>query len=695
MPSAIAPTAQAPGLWATEKCSRILTSSLAAAVAGLVGFMALFRAGGSLVNLSYDLPFVAHRAGDAGDIRIVYLDELDGPLLNRRIQADLLDKLGQAGAKAVVYDVIFDQPSADPAVDQAFAQAMRRFRGKDASGKPLPGAPPRPVMLACGRELIGQAGAMGERLIPPTNELLEAADDFGLVLFAHDERFAVRQLHSGSRDEASLAWKTAVALGAPLDEASRLAPRWLNYSGPPPDPHEAAAVPAVLSCTARDVMAGADPSFFRDKIIVIGGKPGIVGAAAGQDLFSTPFHRFDPLGHLPLISGVELQATSLANLLHHNWLVRSSRPFDLALIVGAGLLAGMVFSRIRPLHGFGIAVLAALALVLLGTYSVHFHQFWFPWSVTAFLQIPVALVLGVASHFYTERFFRLKLTAEQNRLRNAFSKYLSPQMLDRLTFEGFHMKVGGEKMMAAMMFTDIESFTDMCQRVRDPQRIVELLNDYFHRTTGHIFDHDGVIIKFIGDAIFAAWGVPIPDPQSPSNAVRAAWKLFLSAKLVVDGNELRTRIGLHYGEVVAGNVGSDHHVDYTLIGDAVNLSARLESLNKLFDTHILLSDSIQPFASPEFHTRRIGKFKVKGRTDVTNIYELLGPGGDTPPPKWVTLYHRALALLEEGATQQAHALFTATNASRSIRGDGPSRFFLDLLNENKHLPEGVVEMKEK
>ena len=694
MPSA-GPPGQNRGIWGTERRTRFLTSTLAAAATVLAGYFALFRAGGSLVNLSYDLPFIAHRAGAAGDIRIVYLDELDGPVLNRRVQAELLDKLGQAGARAVIYDVIFDQPSTDPAVDLKFSEAMLRFRGKDAGGNPIAGLRQRAVMLACGRELIGQTGAMGERLIPPTDQLLMAADDFGLVLFVHDERFTVRELHSGSQDEPSLAWKAAHALGAPLEEANRLDPRWLNYSGPPPDPNDPTAVPAVLSCSARDAMAGADPAFFRDKIIVIGGKPGIVGAAAGQDLFATPFHRFDPRGNLPLMSGVELQAHALANFLARNWLIRSSRSFDLSMIMAAGVLAGFGFSRIRPIHGIWIAVAAALGLIFSGILSVHFQEFWFPWSVTAFLQIPVALVLGIASHFYIERFFRLKLTAEQSRLRDAFSKYLSPQMLDRLTAENFRMKVGGEKVMAAMMFTDIESFTDMCQRVRDPARIVELLNDYFHRTTGHIFDHDGIIIKFIGDAIFAAWGVPIPDPQSPINAVRAAWKLFISAKLVVDGDELRTRIGLNYGEVVAGNIGSDRHVDYTLIGDAVNLSARLESLNKMFDTNILLSDSIQPFVGGEFHTRRIGKFKVKGRTDVTNIYELIGPGGETPLPEWVVLYHRALAMLEGGDATQAHALFTATNAIRPSRGDGPSRFFLDLLNEGKHLPDGVVEMKEK
>ena len=128
----------------------------------------------------------------------------------------------------------------------------------------------------------------------------------------------------------------------------------------------------------------------------------------------------------------------------------------------------------------------------------------------------------------------------------------------------------------------------MCVRTTPPGsssfsscwRIVVTLNDYFERTTCHIFEQDGIIIKYIGDAIFAAWGIPKPDPDAPIKAVRAAWNLFQSDKLVVDGEEHRTRIGLHFGQVVAGNIGSTWRVDYTLIGDSVNLSARLEDLNR-------------------------------------------------------------------------------------------------------------------
>ena len=678
-----------------ERRIRLLTISVGALLAIAAGWMALMRAGGSLVTLSYDLPFLFHRAGGTDNLRIVYLDEFEGDFLDRKGQAALLDKLGEAGARAVLYDVIFDRKLSDPKVDADFAAALRRFRGGDENGKPVPDRAPRTVLLACGRKLIDQAGVIGEQLIVPTDQLLSAADDLGVVPIVHDDSYTVRELPAGTTDEPSITWKMALSQGAKLEDAHRLEPRWINYAGPPPHPEDPDSIPTIRACTARNVMDGAEPGLFRDKVVIIGGKPGIVGAAAGVDLFATPFHRLDRRGTLPLMSGVEIQANILSNLLRGNWLTRSSHTFDLALVIIAGLLSGIGLTRVRPLRGLAAALASAVILTLTGVLTVHYGSAWFPWCVVAFLQIPVALVWGMASHFYVEHFFRLKLTTEQRQLRAAFAKYLSPQMLDRLTAEGFRTKVGGKKVMAAMMFTDIESFTEMCQRVRDPQRIVETLNDYFRRTTGHIFEHDGVIIKFIGDAIFAAWGAPLADAEAPLKAARAAWRLSQSDHLTVDGVELKTRIGVHFGEVVAGNIGTEQHVDYTLIGDAVNLASRLEGLNKVLDTHILISDTVAAQLGAEFRTRRVGKFKVKGRSEITEVHELLGPALQEEEPEWLAAYHQALTALESGDREQARALFTAADTGHGRYRDGPSLFFLKMLDKNEPMPGGVVTMDEK
>lgn len=660
----------------SEAKIRWVVTLLAIVLCAAAGYVALRRVGQGVVTLSYDLPFLVHRPGGAGDVCMVYLDEKVGDTLDRKVQPALLDKLAAAGARAVVYDLIFESNSADPALDAAFAESMKKFR----TGGGV-------VMLAAGREATQQAGVAMERLIIPNDTLLDAADDYGIVALVHDDRYTVRELIAGTRDEASLTWKTAQKLGAPLDEVKRLDDRWINYTGP----HD-----TIPSVSAKNVLEGVESAFFRGKIVVIGGKPGIVSPKLGEDLFNTPFHRLDRRGNVPQMSGVEVQANMLVNLLRGNWLVRSSENTDVILVLVVALAAGWAFSRLRPFTGFLLAFAGVVLLSLAGVLAVHFANAWFPWSVAALVQLPVALVAGTGAHFYIERHFRVKLDAEQKRLREAFSKYLSPRMLERFTDESFQLDPGGDKTHAAMMFTDIENFTDICQRVRDPLHIVEHLNGYFQRTTDRVFNHDGGVIKYIGDAIFAAWGVPFADEHAAVKSVRAAWELHENAGLKIGGEPLRTRVGLHYGEVVAGNIGSTKHIDYTLIGDAVNLASRIEGLNKALGTSILLSEAVQEHIAGEFCTRRVGQFRVKGRVDTTTVYELLGPAASTELPEWAHCYGAALSAFESGDRARAKDLFEQTNRLRlDAQGDGPSKFFLEHIARNENSTAGVVELREK
>ena len=674
---------------------RLGAALLGAGLAVTAGYLGLSRMGDSLRYLSYDLPFLFYPDRTAEEVSLVYIDQLEGEYLDRSQQAALLDQLGKAGARAVVYDLLFDRPSEDPAVDEAFAAAMLRFRGVDENWDPIEGAPRRHVFLACGRESYEQAGVLVERLIPPNDQLIGAADDFGLVALVSGKNFMVRELITGTPDEPSLTWKAAEVLGGSLKEEDRLEPRrWLNYAGPPRRPGKTEQAPAILSLGASEVMGGV-PELLRDKIVVVGAKPGIVGEELGLDLFTTPFHRLDAGGDLPLMGGPEIQANGLLNLLRQNWLVRSSDRFDSLLVIFSGLLAGFLFSWLRPLRAVMAGVLCVIALATSGILVMTQGQMWFPWSVAAFLQVPVALGWGAAARYYIERFFRLKLGREQEQLQEAFKKYLSPQMLEKLAEDGFRMKFGGEKVEAAMMFTDLEAFTNMCERVGDAGRIVDALSDYFERTTGHIFEHDGVVIKFIGDAIFAAWGAPLADPQASLNAARAAWNLSRDDSLVVEGLTLRTRIGVHFGEVVAGNIGSRQRVDYTMIGDPVNVAARLEGLNKMFGTRILISEEIESRLDGEFHTRKIGRFRVKGRKDPTAVHELLGPVVEMDKPEWSEPYGRGLAALEEDNFEEARRLFEEVDRMCGAGGDGPSRFYLQLLERGEPIRQGVYDMTRK
>lgn len=682
-----------------EKLVRLGTALAGAALAVAAGYLALTGLGGNLVSLSYDLPFLASKAGLPENLCIVELDELDEQrssddprgrkTISRNRQAELLDKLGTAGARAVIYDIHFGDSV--PGVDEEFAAAIRRFRTNDADGDPLPEGKERPVFLAAVRDKSEMTGVRSRAILRATPVLMEAAGsrNYGVAAYLDDLHLARRITTGGERrSTASLCWVAAEALGGDLEEGNRGEARWLNYPGPPPLP-----IPTYKASTLLDPI-GFNPSLLEGRIVMVGAQRKLIGEQLGEDLFATPFHRVHSEKRHEYLSGVELQALMLANLLDGNWLTRSSPKFERILVLSGGILFGLLLAFLRPVRSFILAVAGIVALAAAAVCSVRYGETWFPWAVVAFAQIPVALVWGSASHFYVERFFRLRLSEEQRALREAFAKYLSPPMLDQLIREGFQTRLGGEKVQAAMLFTDLENFTAMCERARDPEWVINTLNDYFQRTTMHIFAHDGVVVNFTGDGIFAAWGAPLPDRDGPRHAVRAAWDLFLSAKLLADGEELHTRVGVHVGEVVAGNVGSTRHLDYTLIGDHVNLASRLESLNKQLGTSILLSEAIHQHLDTEFITRRVGAFRVKGRAEAITIHELIGPSLHTSPPPWIDRYHLALEALKAGDLGRARAAFTKVEAARQ-HGDGPSRFFLKAIENDGILHGGVVDLNVK
>ena len=680
---------------ASEGRTRVVAAIIGLLLSVASGVLALTRLGGSVVTLSYDLPFIFHRSGTPDNVAIVYI-ETDGDTVDRKAQPKLLDMLGENGATAVLYDLFFETAWKDPKVDEEFAASMRKFRGVDSDNKPLPGQKQRPVFFAFLRLNIGETGIQGEQLFPPTEVLADAGDpsgeNTGIVAFRKDDRDTVRELSTGTSDEESMTWKAAVALGAKLDKSTRLNPRWLNYAGPTLDSDDKNARPAIESYRWKDLKEGAAPDLFRNKIVIVGGAPRIVGDVKGKDQFSTPFHRFYHRSNLPLMSGVEIHANALANLLKGNWLTRTPAALEYAFIICAGVVAGVLLSLFRPFKAVGVAAAATVALIAYGVWKVHYVGVWFPWSVPAFVQVPVALIWAIGSQAYIERFLKLRLTEEQGRLKEAFSRLVSPKVLHQLEQRGYDVKPGGERVMAAIIFTDIEGFTEMSEKVKNPEQIVATLNDYFRRTTGHIFDYNGTITKFIGDAIVAVWGAPVPDPDAAKNAVNAAWKLHESDKLVVDGQELRTRVGIHFGDVVAGYIGTEQHSDYTVIGDAVNSAARLEGLNKMFGTSILLTEEVRQHIGTDYRTRRVGKFRMKGRSEISIVHELLGPARQEAEPDWITAHHEALAALEKNDRPAAQKLFEETNTRRGRKGDPVAAYFLAHLAENKPTADGVIDL---
>jgi adenylate cyclase len=203
----------------------------------------------------------------------------------------------------------------------------------------------------------------------------------------------------------------------------------------------------------------------------------------------------------------------------------------------------------------------------------------------------------------------------------AFQRYVPTELVRTLISKGIESKP--QARVATILFTDIEGFTRIGEEL-SPDRLVKLLNEYFSVISKPIERHNGVITQFQGDAILAVFNVPTDDPNHAANAVGAAVEIqeLLEDRVFSDGIRLTTRIGINTGHVVAGSVGSEDRVNYTVHGDAVNLTARLEALNKKYGTRIILSKGTADLVRDQFHCERIGEIEVRGKQARVMVYKL-------------------------------------------------------------------------
>jgi adenylate cyclase len=653
----------------------VVAGSLLAIAAGFACFHYSF--GEALTRTSYDLPFVWRANLDTHEIVLVYLDEesakqLNQPIddvWNRTLHVPLLERLTKDGARLVVYDIIFDAPSLDPAKDAAFASALQ------SSGK---------VILGGGTETVQPvSGVRQERILAPLKIFRKAAAGWGLMVFQPvDADYAVRQLFPGTSEIPSGTWKAAEVLGVPAASEPREADvqRWINYYGP------RNTFSSVNLAQALDPK-GVPPGFFKDKIVMIGGRSAVGYLAASREEFGTPYSR----GAHQFTLGLEIHATILLNLVRGEWLTRIPEKSETAVLIVVGLIAGAL-AALRPSFAMVSAFIVFIAITCLAFWCVWHRHVWFDWMVPAAIQMPLGLVWSVGSQYLLE-------SRRRKELRRAFGFYLSPQMADKIADSDFDLTPGGKLVDVTIIFTDLESFTSITESL-DPTEVSEILTSYFGQTTKCILENKGTIIKYIGDAVFAAWGAPIDEPHHALRAAETACDLRCLSELVVHGKTLRTRIGIHSGKVLAGNLGSSYRFDYTMIGDAVNFASRLESLNKYLHTQVLISDAVRQQLGDGFVTRSLGEFRVAGKKQSVVIHELLCRcHAESGEKCWIEIFEKGLAVFRNGEFAAARDYM---NRTREVRGgtDGPSEFYLRRisgLEANGQLDgwTGIVELSEK
>ena len=222
---------------------------------------------------------------------------------------------------------------------------------------------------------------------------------------------------------------------------------------------------------------------------------------------------------------------------------------------------------------------------------------------------------------------------ERDKLRATFGKYMTASVMDHLM--SGKVSLGGETLTVTILFADIRSFTTISEKM-EAQALVALLNEYFTEMVGIVMSEDGVVDKYIGDAIMAVFGAPVSKADDAVRAVRAAVKMraalvHLNTRLATRGlGPLKTGLGIHTGEVVAGNIGSEKRMEYTVIGDAVNVASRLESSTKDLGVGVLISDDTWALVKGKIDARAVQALTVKGRAQPVQAYEVLGIAGEDP-----------------------------------------------------------------
>ena len=641
-----------------------------------------FPIGRGLVAASYDVLLVARGELPVTEAAIVYLDEESHQALkqpfnvpwDRRLHAVLINRLTAAGARAIVFDVVFSDPHpTDPAADEMLAAAIQKSER---------------VVLAADRIRLGETDS---KVVPPIELFRTNAADIGSAEVRPDPDLIVRE-HTPEAELPSISWAAAAFLGAPAttNEAVRASHRWMNYYGRPGLIPGMSYVDAIANDPAKD-------EFFRGRVVFIGSK--IITKFAGErkDEYRNPFAFFldreemDKRGKI-FIPGVEIQATGCVNLLRGDWLRRMPFGTERTVIIILGFTLGCVLVRLQPV----LATLAAIGLlVLLFGVSVLLIKN-LSWFAMFILAVQIFFGLAISVTYNSLQAYVAKRLAE-----HTLALYLSPKLVKKFSAGGNPelLKPGARKQEVTLFFSDVADFTKMSEGL-DSDELAHLMNEYFEIAVGQcIHKTDGTVVKYIGDAVFAFWNAPDPQVDHQLRAAQAVLYFRDVGTHPVRGRLLHTRIGLHTGVANVGNFGSVERVDYTALGENVNLAARLEGLNKYVGTRYLLSGETQKGLGDKLTTRALGRFRFKGFEAAVEVYELVGwPQEAETTREWREAFAAALKLFQVADFAAAEKGFRATLELKA--GDGPSKFYLERIPElvADGVPQGwagEITLKEK
>ncbi len=351
-----------------------------------------------------------------------------------------------------------------------------------------------------------------------------------------------------------------------------------------------------------------DPKVFKNKIVFIGGN------SDSQSLADR--------GYTPVLikhSGVDIQATAMNNMLDNRFFIPKNQWITVVQTILFAILSFLIIKNFSIILSIGLITLLVCAHII-------FYNFLLLNYIEISLFAPIIMSLVVIAFGYSYKFI---IEGEnKEKIQTVMGKYISQDIMKNVIKNIDNVEVGGLKSEVTIMFADIRNFTTISENL-SAEEVTGILNEYISAIEPIIRKHDGIINKFIGDAIMAIFGEPIRNKKHAINAVKCASQIlkkakYLQEKWLSEGKpKISIGIGINTGEVFAGNIGSENRLEYTVIGDAVNLASRIESHNKIYKTQFLISENTYKHINNIADVIKISNVTIRGKQKKIDIYEVL------------------------------------------------------------------------
>ena len=508
----------------------------------------------------------------------------------RAVHAKFLDIVARGGPAVIGMDILFTEPSSrGPADDAALGAAVDRVRDR--------------IVLAAALTTVGDASFVKQALNPPIPAVRGQAV-FGSAAYESDVDAFVRRA-TLKHEFQDREWPGFDLLIYRLAEKAGL------VKAPPPSGREVLinfrGGPDTFPMVAyhRVVTGEIPPEVFAGKIVLVGATTPTL-----HDIFPTPFAAQSGM------AGVEIHAQTLETLLTGIPLRRAPRLLVPGLAVVAGALAAWTATALRPLAAFGIVAGGVTAYLGASQGAFVWGRYW-----VEVVPVPLALLVTYAGTV-------AKNFTQEQREKRRLSRFFSPDVVAEIVRHKDDAKLAANRRRMTVLFSDIRGFTSMSEKMQ-PEEVVTFLREYLTVMTQAVFNHGGTVDKYIGDAIMALYNVPFEAPDHALRAVRTALEFQERLQPLAErfaarhGGTLACGVGIHTGDAVVGTIGSEQRLEYTAIGDTINLGSRLEGLTKEFSVPIIISEATYAEVRDHFGARDLGEVTVKGKAIPVKIYAII------------------------------------------------------------------------